>query len=553
MLLALPVVPDAGMSAIGPPPAASTVSDGGHVLDGYGGLHAFGGAAHVRPGAYWPGWDIARAVVTRDDNASGYVVDGFGGLHPFGGAPKVAATGYWAGWDIVRGLVLRPDGSSGYVLDGWGGLHAFGSAPPIRVGSYWPGWDIARGVALDACDRSGTSGWVLDGYGGLHAFGGAPAKQAWYLPGVDLARGVATWCRDGAAAGYVVDGWGRLHPFGSAPSATGPSWPGWDIARGVVMDATGDGGWVVDGWGGLHAFGGARHVAPSSYWPGWDIARGAGANGSGGGATSHVVGRSIAPVRGRAAWVDLFDWSLTYTTGAPTVGIGDIDAMAAMGMRTLFIQVTRYDADAHVVEPARLDTLLDRAHRRGMTTCAWFLPALADPAVDRARLSAIARLDVDCVAIDIEPTAAQTDPAARNANLVALSRYARDTVPRAIPLAAIVLPPVVTDILNPAYWPGFPWSSIRGAYDVWMPMSYWTNRPTTSVWRDPYRYTTENVERVREHLRDPVALVHPIGGVGDRITLEDLVSFRRAVTDTRSIGRSIYDWASTPSELRDDL
>src|SRR5690606_19423114 len=109
---------------------------------------------------------------------------------------------------------------------------------------------------------------------------------------------------------------------------------------------------------------------------------------------------------------------------------------------------------------------------------------------------AIARLDVDCVAVDIEPTSAQTDPVARNANLISLSRYARATVPTAIPLAAIVLPPVVTEILNTSYWPDFPWSSIRSQYDAWMPMSYWTNRAVDSVWRDPYRYTTENVRRL---------------------------------------------------------
>ena len=533
--------------------APVTVPEGGYVLDGWGGLHPFGGAPVVAPGGYWPGWDIARAVVTRADGRSGYVVDGWGGLHAFGGAPRVAPSGYWPGWDIVRGLALRPDGASGYVLDGWGGLHPFGGAPRVAPSGYWPGWDITRGLALDACDASGTSGWVLDAYGGLHPFGGAPPRTTWYLPGVDLARGITSWCRDGRSAGYVVDAWGRLHPFGAAPIAGTAMWPGWDIARGVVMNRAGDGGWVLDGWGGLHAFGGARPVAPSGYWPGWDIARGVGANGGGGGSTSHWVGRTLRPLQGTGAWVDLFDWSLTYTGGAPTVGLADIDAMAAAGMETLFIQVTRIDAPTDIVEPARLATLLDQAHRRGMRTCAWFLPGLADPAVDQRKVAAIARLDVDCVAVDIEPTVAQTDPAARNANLISLSRYARATVPRAIPLAAIVLPPVVTEILNPSYWPDFPWSSISGQYDVWMPMSYWTNRPDDSIWRDPYLYTTENVRRLRIDLADPGAIVHVIGGIGDRITEADLVAFRRAAVDTRSIGLGIYDWASTPPPLRDDL
>lgn len=544
---------DVGAGITGPAPLpAPAVPDGGYVLDGFGGLHPFGGAPPAARTAYWDGWDIARAVVTRADGSSGYVADGWGGVHPFGGAPPAARSAYWPGWDIVRGLTLRPDGRSGYVLDGWGGLHPFGGAPPVTAGSYWPGWDIARGVALDVCDSRGTSGWVLDGWGGLHPFGGAPAEAAWYLPGVDLARGITPWCRDGRPAGYVLDGWGRLHPFGAAPIVGSTTWPGWDIARGVTMDRAGDGGWVVDGWGGLHAFGGARPVVPSGYWAGWDIARGVGANG-GGGSTGHVVARTLRPVQGRGAWVDLFDWSLTYTGGQPTVGLADVDAMAAAGMETLFIQATRIDSPTAVVEPARLAALLGRAHRLGMRTCAWFLPGLADPAADRARVAAIAALDVDCVGIDIEPTSAQTDPAARNANLVALSSYARATVPRSMPLAAIVLPPVVTEILNTSYWPDVPWSAIRGQYDAWMPMDYWTNRPATSVWRDAYLYTVENVRRLRIDLADPGAVVNVIGGIGDKVTADDLVAFRRAALDTRSVGRGLYDWASTPAALRDDL
>lgn len=553
LLLSLPVADAEVAAPTGEATVAAAVPDGGYVLDGFGGLHPFGGAPAVAPGSYWPGWDIARGVVTRRDNASGYVLDGWGGLHAFGGAPAVRTTTAWPGWDIARGIALRPDGASGYVLDGWGGLHAFGGAPKVTPSAWWPGWDIARGVTLDRCDPTGTSGWVLDGWGGLHPFGGAPAKAAWYVPGVDLARGVTSWCRSGDQAGYVLDGWGRLHPFGAAPTAGTTTWPGWDIARGVVMDEARDGGWVVDGWGGLHAFGGARRVPPSGYWPGWDIARGIGAGGAGGGSIPHRVSRTIAPLQGKGAWVDLFDWSLTYTGGNPTIGVADIDAMAAAGIRTLFIQVTRFDSATPIVEPDRLGTLLARAHRRGMTTCAWFLPALADLAADQRKVAAVARLDVDCVAIDIEPTSAQRDPDARNANLIALSRYARATVPSAMPLAAIVLPPVVTEILNTSYWPDFPWSSIKGSYDAWLPMSYWTNRSPDSVWRDPYRYTVENVRRLRIDLAEPGALVNAVGGIGDEITAADLVAFRRAVIDTRSIGLGIYDWASTPPALRDDL
>jgi hypothetical protein len=523
------------------------VADGGYVVDGWGGVHSFGGAPAVAFSAYWPGWDIARGVAVNGDGRSGWTLDGWGGLHAFGGARAVAVSAYWPGWDIARSLVARPDAHSGWTLDGWGSLHPFGDAPAVAISAYWPGWDIARGVALNACDATGSSGWVLDGWGGLHPFGGAPALASRYWGGVDIARGIATWCAGGMPAGYTLDGWGGLHPFGAAPTVDGPHWTGWDIARGIVLDAAQDGGWVLDGWGGVHAFGGAPSVTTTGYWPGWDIARGAGGAGNGGGATAHRTGRTVLPLQGFGAWADMFDWTQTLSGGNPTIDAAQIDSMAALGVRTLFIQAARYTSG--IIETPLLSSLIDRAHADGMAVCAWLLPGFADLAADEALLAAVAALDVDCVGIDIEATV-QKDLDLRNANLVAFSAYARATVPSALPLAAIVFPAVVTDILNPNLWPDFPWSTIRPQYDGWMPMDYWTNRAVGSEWRDAYRYTTENVTRLRANLHDPGALVSAIGGVGDKVTAVDLSAFQEACAVTGCYGLSIYDWASTPPDLR---
>jgi hypothetical protein len=35
---------------------------------------------------------------------AGYTLDGWGGLHPFGGAPELANTPYWRGWDIAKSI-----------------------------------------------------------------------------------------------------------------------------------------------------------------------------------------------------------------------------------------------------------------------------------------------------------------------------------------------------------------------------------------------------------------------------------------------------------------
>jgi len=253
-----------------------------YTLDGYGGVHANGGAAGLAFSAYWPGWNIARSLATFPDGLGGYVMDGYGGLHGFGNASPVAGSAYWPGWDIARQVVLAPWASqanpAGWTLDGWGGIHPFGGAPAVSGFAYWPGWDIARGlVILPDSTPSSVAGYTMDGYGGIHPFGGAPSIGGFaYWPGWDIARGITllpTASRT-SPAGWTLDGYGGIHPFGGAPTVSGSAyWPGWDIARGVVgWTGNGAGGWVMDGYGGIHPFGSAPAISPFAYWPGWDIA-----------------------------------------------------------------------------------------------------------------------------------------------------------------------------------------------------------------------------------------------------------------------------------------
>ena len=220
--------------------------EGGLVLDGYGGLHAYGGGiSSVTISAYWSGWDIARDFAFLPSGTGGYVLDGYGGLHPFsvnGAAMPPNADGgpYWSGWDIARNVAVFDDGTGGDILDGWGGVHTFGitkaAALSPSVTAYWQGWNIARGLDL----VPGThSGYVLDGYGGVHAFG----------------------------------------PVGAIPAAVTVNayWKGWDIARAVWLltasTAAAPAGYVLDGFGGPHQFGGAPPIANYQYSSGADVAR----------------------------------------------------------------------------------------------------------------------------------------------------------------------------------------------------------------------------------------------------------------------------------------
>ena len=256
---------------------------------------------------------------------------------------------------------------------------------------------------------------------------------------------------------------------------------------------------------------------------------------------------ALAEYRGLGAWIDVFDWSAAYTSNNPSVTTADIDRMADLGVQTLYVQAARHDSPSNVQEPERLIPLINRAHQRGMRVVAWYLPTLEDVARDLERLVAVAALEVESIVVDIESTKV-ADPNERSRRLVDLSAQLRRAVPgRAI--GACVMPPVAIEVINPNYWPNFPYRELIPYYDVWMPMSYWTNRTQASGYRDAWRYTAENIDRLRANLGLPNAPVHAIGGIGDKTTPADADGYHRASIERGALGGSLYDYRTT----RDDV
>jgi spore germination protein YaaH len=85
----------------------------GYVLDGFGGIHPFTATGQAMPpalssGVFWWGWDIARSVLLLPGSTlaqpGGYVMDGYGGLHAFGNAPAPTQYPYWPYQDIARNI-----------------------------------------------------------------------------------------------------------------------------------------------------------------------------------------------------------------------------------------------------------------------------------------------------------------------------------------------------------------------------------------------------------------------------------------------------------------
>lgn len=287
-------------------------------------------------------------------------------------------------------------------------------------------------------------------------------------------------------------------------------------------------------------------------------------------AMSEPAPRTVDSYRGLGTWVDGFDYSPPYSsTGVPPLLPQAVDDMAAAGVETLYIQSGRLDdRSPDLLEDKWILTeFLMRADQHDIDVIAWYLPKWTEDEVDLDHLMAAHNFEsmghrFDGVAVDIEWNQDGLDVAERNARFVKLSRlFSIQT--GGDPIGAIVLPPVQTEVINPAFWPQFPWDDIDNLYDVWLPMSYWSFR--TDPYGNGYTYNNESVQRLRANLGDPDALVHPIGGIGGQIDappsgtepyiaqVSQLEGFAQSLVDTDSIGGSIYDWLTLDEAGRAEM
>ncbi|MFL6204910.1 MAG: hypothetical protein ACJ739_06135, partial [Acidimicrobiales bacterium] len=217
---------------------------------------------------------------------------------------------------------------------------------------------------------------------------------------------------------------------------------------------------------------------------------------------------SLGPYEGVGVWLDVYDWTNALTGGHPQVRFEDIDRMAKLGIQTIYIQTAHRRSPSNVIEGDRLVPLIDRAHRRGMAVVAWYLPTLEDVNLDLRRLVAATKLPVDGLAVDIESLAVP-DPTRRNLRLLDLSKRLRAAVgERAI--GAITPSAVHLQVVNPNFWPAFPWRQLGNTYDVMLPMSYWSVR--RPEWHSGERYIGSDIDRIRLSTGKLDIPIHAIGG-----------------------------------------
>ena len=267
---------------------------------------------------------------------------------------------------------------------------------------------------------------------------------------------------------------------------------------------------------------------------------------------------AVAPPTGRGdlrsfsglgTWVDGYDFSRELTS-SPTVTARTVSFMAQRGVKTIYLQAAKQSPRTPyaLLSRDRIGQILLAAHARGIRVVGWYLPTFDSPAADWRHLDAMLQFKVngqhfDGIGIDIEDN--DVPVATRNARLVDLTRKARART--WLPLSAIVLPPVLTEIVHPGYWGGsFPWLGLRSSYDIWIPMGYYTAYRKWPTWRNAATSTTEDIRRIRSHLQARVPVAYA-GGLSDTSTATDYQRFTRAARAEGALGVSAYDYAITPS------
>ena len=243
--------------------------------------------------------------------------------------------------------------------------------------------------------------------------------------------------------------------------------------------------------------------------------------------------------RGAAAWVDRYD---------PTV-LDDpwpaLSEMRAHGVRTLFLETGNYKLPrgSDFADREADELILDQAHALGMRVVAWYLPGLADVALDLRRSQAAIDFETtfghqrfDGFAADIE-SALVGSLGARNQATLAYSRGLRQLVGDGYALGAIV-PDQRSSTIVPGLWPGFPFRALAPYYDVFLPMAYSTYRGAGAGF--VYGYTRANVSFVRHATGRPVDL---IAGLSDGLSAAESNAAMRGARAAGAIGAGFYDYS----------
>jgi hypothetical protein len=267
-----------------------------------------------------------------------------------------------------------------------------------------------------------------------------------------------------------------------------------------------------------------------------------------------LIGGSAAPgipaglnaYRGLAGWVDLYHYGAP-GDAAPAQTVAE---MASRGVRTVYIETARWNSAGDLDFPGALGLFIDAAHAGGMAVIGWYLPGFAGTGTDLRRSLAALQFTspggghLDGFAADIEDHGATSTLGQFNAGIVAYADALRAAVPAGTVLGAIV-PDARNNERAPAHWAGFPWPQIGSAFDVILPMAYWsvTKAPASCLetQMDVTGYITQ-VVTTTEALMGQSKPIAPMGGIANCDTVQEVAEYVGTLRTEGALGGGLYDF-----------
>jgi hypothetical protein len=449
-------------------------------------------------------------------------------------------SGTWSAWESLGGVASSPPAVASW---GPGRLDLFVRGTNNQLytkhyaaGAGWSGWTSLGGTLTSG---PAVASWAP---GRLDVFArgtGNVLLHKWYdgrwsaweklggaLSGEPAAASPGTRKLDVFVRGTNNALWVKSYHVG------GTGWSGWTSLGGTLTSSPGatvpDAGVVavfVASTGGRYYY---RQRSAALAWSGWQLADAA------------------LAFRGLGAWVDTLDYSAL----SPATVVADLQSHR---VRTLYLQTARYDSATDILFPDDVAAWLAAAHAAGIRVVGWYTPDYSDLTRDVGRTLAIAKYvspagqRFDGIGIDIEYPL--TVPSASAWNQAVATQLSRVRAGTALPVVAIVLPPVLLRAWpDPSRWAAFPWSAIGADANAVAPMSYWTSYTAAkncAAGQSQFcvsPYTHDNVVLSGQLTGLPV---HVIGGVGDQATVADVSGFAAAARATSAAGGSLYDYRTT--------
>jgi hypothetical protein len=257
-------------------------------------------------------------------------------------------------------------------------------------------------------------------------------------------------------------------------------------------------------------------------------------------------GRNVSAYSGVGTWIDLYDWGKPGTPSIEQL----VETASWRGVKTIYLQTGRWNIPEDVALAPWIGEFIDRSTPKGIKVVAWYLPGFANLDVDLHRsMAAINYVSpegrrFDGFAPDIEdPRGVGRNMAAFNWGIIEYSRRLRESVAPDYALGAITL-----DARNneraPDTWGGHPWPEIGHYYDIVLPMAYWTVTkpgPCLANQVDSAFYMRDVIQKTRGLMGRWDIPVHPIGGIADCNTAEEVSAYVDVALEQKWTGVSLYD------------